>query len=59
MTRVVVERAAFNVRDYLWSGTIGLFAFLGQTLVVLFVTLFLLASGTPSGARWSSSPGRA
>ncbi|HEV7575815.1 MAG TPA: AI-2E family transporter [Caldimonas sp.] len=45
VTRVVVERAAFNVRDYLWTGTIGLFAFLGQTLVVLFVTLFLLASG--------------
>ena len=36
---------AFNVRDYLWTGTLGLFAFLGQTLVVLFVTLFLLASG--------------
>ncbi|MEO8311775.1 MAG: AI-2E family transporter, partial [Caldimonas sp.] len=45
VTRVVVERPAFNVRDYLWSGTIGLFAFAGQTLVVLFVTLFLLASG--------------
>ena len=45
VTRVVVERAAFNVRDYLWSGTIGLFTFLGQTLVVIFVTLFLLASG--------------
>ena len=45
MTRVVVERAVFNLRDYLWSGTLGLFAFLGQTLVVLFVTLFLLASG--------------
>ena len=45
VTRVVVERAAFNVRDYLWSGTIGLFSFLGQVLVVVFVTLFLLASG--------------
>jgi predicted PurR-regulated permease PerM len=45
VTRVVVERAAFNVRDYLWSGTLGLFAFLGQTAIVLFVTLFLLASG--------------
>jgi len=45
VTRVVVERAAFNVRDYLWSGTLGLFSFLGQVLVVLFVTLFLLASG--------------
>jgi predicted PurR-regulated permease PerM len=46
VTRVVVERAAFNVRDYLWTGTLGLAAFAGQTLVVLFVTLFLLASGT-------------
>lgn len=45
VTRVVVERSAFDVRDYLWSGTLGLFAFLGQTLVVIFVTLFLLASG--------------
>ena len=45
VTRVVVERPAFNVRDYLWTGTIGLFTFLGQTLVVIFVTLFLLASG--------------
>ena len=45
VTRVVVERPPFNVRDYVWSGTVGLFAFFGQTLVVLFVTLFLLASG--------------
>jgi len=45
VTRVVVEHAAFNVRDYLWSGTLGLASFFGQTLVVLFVTLFLLASG--------------
>jgi predicted PurR-regulated permease PerM len=46
VTRVVVERAAFNVRDYLWTGTIGLVGFVGQMLVVLLVTLFLLASGT-------------
>ena len=39
VTRVVVEQPAFNVRDYLWSGTLGLFAFLGQSHVVLFVTL--------------------
>src|SRR5436190_6642069 len=45
VTRVVVERAALNVRASLWSVTIGLFTFLGQTLVVIFVTLFLLASG--------------
>ncbi|HEX4232987.1 MAG TPA: AI-2E family transporter [Caldimonas sp.] len=45
VTRVVVEKPGFNVRDYLWSGTLGLFVFLGQVAIVLFVTLFLLASG--------------
>ena len=45
VTRVVVERPAFNMRDYLWSGTLGLFVLVGQVAIVLFVTLFLLASG--------------
>jgi predicted PurR-regulated permease PerM len=45
VARVVVERPAFNVRDYLLSGTIGLLTFFGEMLVVVFVTLFLLASG--------------
>ena len=45
VTRVVIEHPVFNLRDYLWSGTLGLFAFLGQLTVVVFVTLFLLASG--------------
>ncbi len=45
VTRVVVERPSINVRDYLWTGTLGLFAFLGQLAIVFFVTLFLLASG--------------
>ena len=45
VTRVVVERPAFSVREYLWSGTVGIFVFLGQLAIVLFVTLFLLASG--------------
>jgi len=45
VTRVVVEHPVFNLRDYLWSGTLGLFAFLGQLTIVVFVTLFLLASG--------------
>jgi len=44
-TRVVLERPAFNIREYLWSGTLGLFVLLGQFAIVLFVTLFLLASG--------------
>lgn len=45
VTRVVVERPSINVRDYLWTGTLGLFSFLGQLAIVFFVTLFLLASG--------------
>lgn len=45
VTRVVVEKSAFNVRDYLWTGTLGLVTFAGQALVVFFITLFLLASG--------------
>ena len=45
VTRVVVERPAFNIREYLWSGTVNLFLFAGQIAIVFFVTLFLLASG--------------
>ena len=45
VTRVQVERPRFNVKDYLWSSTLGLVGFVGQALVVLFVTFFLLASG--------------
>jgi predicted PurR-regulated permease PerM len=45
VTRVVVERPGFNIRDYLWSGTLGLVVLVGQVAIVLFVTLFLLASG--------------
>lgn len=44
-TRVVVERPALDVREYLWTGTLGLLSFLGQLAIVVFVTLFLLASG--------------
>ncbi len=43
--RVVVERASFNVKDYLWTGTIGLIALIGQTVAVIFLTYFLLLSG--------------
>lgn len=45
MQRVVVERPPFNVRDYLWSGTMGLMSALGQLTVVVFLTFFALASG--------------
>ena len=43
--RVVVEPARFNIKDYLWTGTIGLMALVGQVTVVIFLTYFLLVSG--------------
>lgn len=43
--RVVVETATFNVRDYLWTGTLGLLTLIGQFTVVVFLTYFLMISG--------------
>ncbi len=43
--RVIVERPPFNIRDYLWSGTMGLMSALGQLTVVVFLHVFALASG--------------
>ncbi|MEO8527023.1 MAG: AI-2E family transporter, partial [Caldimonas sp.] len=45
VTRVVVEKPRLNVKDYLWTGTLGLFTFLGQVTLVIFIAFFLLASG--------------
>ncbi|WP_343589704.1 AI-2E family transporter [Paracidovorax wautersii] len=44
--RVVVERPPFNIRDYVWSGTMGLASAVGQMTVVVFLTFFSLASGS-------------
>ncbi|CAN5706668.1 AI-2E family transporter [soil metagenome] len=43
--RVQIERPRFNIKDYLWSGTMGLMNFLGQTVMVMFIAFFLLVSG--------------
>lgn len=43
--RVIIERPPFNVRDYLWSGTVGLMEGAGQATLVLFLTFFALCSG--------------
>ncbi|MCS4510612.1 AI-2E family transporter [Xylophilus ampelinus] len=45
VTRVLIERPPFNIRDYLWSGTVGLMGFAGQMMVVLFLTFFALCAG--------------
>ena len=44
-TRVVVEPARFNITDYLWTGTMGLMALIGQATVVIFLAYFLMLSG--------------
>jgi predicted PurR-regulated permease PerM len=43
--RVVVEKPRFDIRDHLWSGTVGLASLIGQVTVVTFLTYFLLLSG--------------
>lgn len=45
VARVIIERPSFNVRDYLWSGTVGLIAAAGQLTLVGFLTFFALGSG--------------
>lgn len=45
VARVVVEKPRFDLRDYLWTGTVGLASFLGQLVMVTFLTYFLLVSG--------------
>jgi predicted PurR-regulated permease PerM len=45
VTRVSIERPHFDLQDYLWTGTLGVLASLGQALVVVFIAFFLLASG--------------
>jgi predicted PurR-regulated permease PerM len=45
VSKVQIERARFNVKDYLWPGALGLAAAVSQVAVVLCVTFFLLASG--------------
>ena len=43
--RVVIEKPTFDLRDHLWTGTIGLASLIGQITVVTFLTYFLLLSG--------------
>ena len=43
--RVAVERPSFSVRDYLWSGTMGLLGLLGQLTMVTFLAFFALSAG--------------
>jgi predicted PurR-regulated permease PerM len=42
---VQVEKPRFDVKSYLWTGTLGFAALLGQITLVCVLTCFLLASG--------------
>lgn len=43
--RVVVEKPRFDIREHLWTGTVGLVSLIGQVVLVTFLTYFLLLSG--------------
>jgi predicted PurR-regulated permease PerM len=43
--RVIVEKPRFDIREHLWSGTIGVVSVIGQVIIVTFLTYFLLLSG--------------
>jgi predicted PurR-regulated permease PerM len=43
--RVQIVQPAFKASDYIWMGGVGLFGFLGQAVVILFLVYFLLLTG--------------
>ena len=43
--RVQMVEPAFRASDYIWIGGVGLFGFLGQFAVILFLVYFLLVTG--------------
>jgi predicted PurR-regulated permease PerM len=45
VSRVIVEKPRFDLREHLWSGTLGLVSVIGQTIMVTFLTYFMLISG--------------
>ena len=45
IARVRIAEPGFRAYDYLWSGSMGFLAFLGQLLMMSFLVFFALASG--------------
>jgi predicted PurR-regulated permease PerM len=45
VSRVIIEKPRFDLRDHVWSGTVGLASVIGQTVMVTFLTYFMLISG--------------
>jgi predicted PurR-regulated permease PerM len=42
---VIVDKPRFDLRDHLWTGTVGLATLIGQTVIVTCLTFFMLTSG--------------
>lgn len=45
VSRVVVEQPRFDIRQHLWTGTLGLATLIGQAVMVTFLTFFILLAG--------------
>jgi predicted PurR-regulated permease PerM len=45
VTKVQIEKPRVDIRDYLWSGPVGLVTFAGQLFTVLFLAYFLMTAG--------------
>ena len=43
--RVVVEQPRFDLADLLWSGSLGMFGLVGDSIMLLFLLFFLLLAG--------------
>jgi predicted PurR-regulated permease PerM len=43
--RVQIEKPKFDIKDHLWSGSLGLLAMLAQVATVALITFFLMVSG--------------
>jgi predicted PurR-regulated permease PerM len=44
-TRVVIDEPNIKLVDWLWTGSMGMFGFLGDTVMLLLLVMFLLLSG--------------
>lgn len=42
---VVVEEQKFNIGDFLWRGSLGVFGFIGEAITMIFLAYFILLSG--------------
>jgi predicted PurR-regulated permease PerM len=45
VAHVIVDKPHFDLRDHLWSGTVGLATVIGQAVIVTCLTYFMLISG--------------